>query len=406
MKTPWAQARNILAVQLGSLGEVLMTSPALWAIKQSAAGVRLTLLSSHVSAPVARLLEAVDDCIPCTAPYTDHAASASRVDRALVQRLTRGRFDAAIIFTASAQSAWPAALTCRRAGIPLRLAYAREDPYGLLTDWLHDTGHLETGTRHEVLRQLELVQQVGYATADDRMHLHYAPEDAWSMRELLAAAGGRLDKPYLVVQPGAQAQARRYPAQRYGLAADALGRRTGYQIVFTGSTADAGLVTEAGASMQYPFVNLAGRLDLGQLAALIAGAQAVLCNNTGPAHMAAALGTPLVVLYALTDPPHAPWRARSQVLSHDVPCRNCQQTTCPEKHHACLERIEVPTVVDAVLAMLETPPAVPLSSMGRMQHCPWDLPLQQAAADPPGGRDAPAQIASTSPVMGRTMPVM
>jgi ADP-heptose:LPS heptosyltransferase len=91
---------------------------------------------------------------------------------------------------------------------------------------------------------------------------------------------------------------------------------------------------------------------LGQLGAAIAHATVVVSNNSGPAHIAAALGTPLVDLYALTNPQHTPWKVRSEVLFHDVPCRFCYKSVCPQGHHACLEQLEPARVVEAVCRLL------------------------------------------------------
>jgi ADP-heptose:LPS heptosyltransferase len=78
-------------------------------------------------------------------------------------------------------------------------------------------------------------------------------------------------------------------------------------------------------------------------------------------HIAAAVGTPVAVLYALTHPQHTPWRVQSRVLNHDVPCRNCLGSVCPEKHHDCLERVDPVEVVGAALDLIRTLPGVPLS---------------------------------------------
>jgi len=109
---------------------------------------------------------------------------------------------------------------------------------------------------------------------------------------------------------------------------------------------------------------LAGVLTLGELSALIADAPVLLTNNTGPAHIAAAVGTPVVDLYALTNPQHTPWMVRSHVLSHDVPCRNCFRSVCPKLHHECLRGVRPEQVADAVLDLLTdtTVPWSPVSS--------------------------------------------
>jgi ADP-heptose:LPS heptosyltransferase len=79
----------------------------------------------------------------------------------------------------------------------------------------------------------------------------------------------------------------------------------------------------------------------------------LICNNSGPAHIAAALDTPVVVLYALTNPQHTPWQVASRVLNHDVPCRNCLRSVCPQGHHACLLRVEPEAVAHAALELFD-----------------------------------------------------
>jgi len=87
----------------------------------------------------------------------------------------------------------------------------------------------------------------------------------------------------------------------------------------------------------------------------------IVCNNSGPVHIAAAVGTPVTVLYALTNPQHTPWKATARVLNHDVPCRNCLTTVCPQRHHACLEGVAPDEVAHAALDLIRALPGVPLS---------------------------------------------
>jgi ADP-heptose:LPS heptosyltransferase len=83
-------------------------------------------------------------------------------------------------------------------------------------------------------------------------------------------------------------------------------------------------------------------------------ATVAVTNNTGPAHIAAAVGTPVVDLYALTHPQHTPWHVRSRVLFHDVPCRFCYRGTCRQGHHACLDGVAPGRVAEAVRELLDT----------------------------------------------------
>src|SRR5207253_5065384 len=109
------------------------------------------------------------------------------------------------------------------------------------------------------------------------------------------------------------------------------------------------LVEQVRALMKAPSYSLVGCLDLEELAALLASAPLLLSNNTGPVHVAAAVGTPVVDLYALTNPQHTPWAVPHRVLFHDVPCKFCFKSVCPERHHRCLTEVTPAEVVDAVL---------------------------------------------------------
>jgi lipopolysaccharide heptosyltransferase II len=274
----------------------------------------------------------------------------------LAATLAARRFDAAVVFTTYTQSALPAALLCWLAGIPLRLAHCRENPYHLLTDWVAEP-EPHTMVRHEVQRQLDLVRQVG---AGRPCHSMKPLALSFAVRAAdLAAVRGRLqdmgvdpDRPWLLLHPGASAASRRYPAGHWARALGLLGLRTGLPLVLTGSAAEARLVEEIRAGCGVATHSLAGQLSLGELGAALRLAAVALTNNSGPAHVAAAVGTPVVALYALTNPQHTPWHVRSRVLFQDVPCRFCFKSICPAGHHVCLAGVAPERVVEAVLELL------------------------------------------------------
>jgi ADP-heptose:LPS heptosyltransferase len=339
--TAWHAARNILVVRLDNLSDLLMATPAIQAIRQSSPQARITLLGSRSGAALARHAPAIDDVIPYDAPWARSSPHGDLTDRRVLTTLRRGHFDAAIIFSACTQSALPAALMCRLAGIPLRLAHSRENPYELVTDWVPDRDECREGMRHEVARQLDLVRAVGFHTANERLVFRYAANDVLNMRRKFIAAGGDLNRPYIVTHPGATAAPHRYPAEQLGVAADGIGRDTGCQVVYSGGHDEQALVACARAEMTGPSISLAGQLTLGELAALIAGAEVAVCNIGGPAHIAAAVETPVVVLDAWPQPQHTPWRAKAHVLKHDS-----QQSVQPDE------------VVEAALDLIEAPPPV------------------------------------------------
>jgi ADP-heptose:LPS heptosyltransferase len=332
----WHDVRNLLCVRLDSLGDVLMTTPALRALRETF-GCRLTLLTSPAGAALDGLLPEADEVLAWRAPWMKGTPAGD--DVAFLDKL-RG-FDAAAIFTVYSQSALPAAYLCQLAGIPRRLAHSRENPYHLLTDWVPDPEPGST-VRHEVRRQLDLVAAVGGRTDDERLSFR-VPALA---RERVAALA--LPSPLVVVHPGASAASRRYPPESYARALELLG----CEVVFTGDAAERDLVEGVRAIMGMRSRSLAGQLSLAELGALIEAADLVICNNTGPAHIAAAVGTPVVDLYALTNPQHTPWQVESRVLFHDVPCRNCYKSVCPTGGHECLRGVPPERVAAAARELL------------------------------------------------------
>jgi ADP-heptose:LPS heptosyltransferase len=334
----WQDVRRLLAVRVDNLGDILMTTPALAAAAESRPGIEITLLGSESATALRPHLPMVDDVIAARVPWVRHEGAASADDdMALVARLAERRFDAAVIFTVCTQSALPAATVCRLAGIPLRLAHVRENPYGLLTDWAPETDLDLAGSRHEVRRQLDLVASVGWRTSDERLRFSLRQQDIECVEKRVGPGAT------VVVHVGASAPSRRWPAERFGQAAERIARESGARIVFTGSTSEAPLIASAQSAMSRPGVSMAGRLSLGEL---------VLTNNSGPAHLAAALGTPVVDLYALTNPQHTPWQVPSRVLNHDVPCRNCLKSRCPAAHHLCLLGVPAGAAAEAALELL------------------------------------------------------
>lgn len=359
MTATWQQARRILCVRLDSLGDVLMCTPAMRALRQAVPGRTLTLLGSPSGAAALPFIPELEDAIAWSAPWTKCTTPATP---APIATLAARAFDAAVIFTTYTQSALPAALLCQLAGMPLRLAHCRENPYDLLTDWVPDP-EPATLVRHEVQRQLALVQRVGCRSADLGLSFAPRPADFAAARTRLSTAGIDADRPWILLHPGASAASRRYPAGHWALVLRLLAQELQLPLVLTGSAEEGELVDGIQFASAVPAVSLAGRLALGELGAALRLAAIVVTNNTGPAHMAAAVGTPVVDLYALTNPQHTPWNVRSRVLFHDVPCRFCYKSTCPEGHQACLDGVAPQRVVEAVRELLgatqPAPAAVP-----------------------------------------------
>lgn len=356
---PWQAARRILCVRLDSLGDVLMCTPAIRALRESLPGCHLTLLSSPSGAAAAPHIPELDAALAYRAPWMKHAEPASaQALQECAARLAAGRFDAAVIFTSYSQSPLPAAMLCQLADIPLRLASCRENPYQLLSHWVPERER-ERASRHEVQRQLDLVADVGCATSDTALSFAVAAADAARVHGMLEEHGVDPEAPYLVLHAGASAASRRYPVRHWLVLIGMLRRRFGYKIILTGELGDADALRPLTEGWRSPAHSLIGKLGLGELGALIRGSQLLITGNTGPAHIAAAVGTPLVDLYALTNPQHTPWRVAHRLLFHDVSCRNCLRSSCPQGHHACLDSLAPGTVLEAAAELLAAAPNRP-----------------------------------------------
>jgi ADP-heptose:LPS heptosyltransferase len=351
-RSAWQEARNVLCVRLDSLGEVLMCTPAMRAIKGAQPPRLLTLLSSPSGAAAARYIPELDGVIAYPAPWIDsNAAHGPLLDAGIITRLAARGFDAVVIFTSYSQTALPAALLCHLSGIPLRLAHSRENPYRLLSDWVAEP-EPEQLIRHEVQRQLDLVASVGWQTASTELSFKVPDAALAHVRRVLLSRGIGAHTPFIVLHAGAGAPSRRYPAALWSQVIQGLAARD-CTMVLTGAAHEMALTERIGRDSGVPVLSLAGQLDLGQLGAAIALAAVVVSNNAGPAHMAAAIGTPLVDLYALTTPQHTPWQVEHRVLFHDVPCRFCYKSLCPEGHHACLAKVAPERVVQAAISLFE-----------------------------------------------------
>ena len=348
----WRDVDKVLCVRLDSLGDVLMCTPAMRAIKQSRPGRKLSLLTSASGAAAAPYIPELDAVLEYPAPWIKGSpVNAAERGAAMIALLAAHHFDAAVIFTSYSQSALPAALMCHLAGIPARLAHCRENPHQVLSDWVPEP-EPEQLVRHEVQRQLDLVASVDWHASCSRLSFSVPAPVLRHVQAHLAQHGIGAGQPFILLHPGASAPSRRYPAPLWAKVVGELAQRTAWPLVLTGEAPEAALIEDIRTASGVAVLSLAGQLDLGQLGAAIKLASVVVSSNTGPAHMAAAIGTPLVNLYALTNPQHTPWQVDSRLLFHDMPCKFCYKSACPQGTNDCLAQIAPQRVVEAVRSLM------------------------------------------------------
>lgn len=328
----WSRVRRLLVVRPGHLGDVVLTGPALRAIKAHCPDIHLTLLTSPGGAPAAALLPWVDEVRTHRALWQDlgEPAQGSAHERALIEDLRAGAHDAALILTSFSQSPHPAALACALAGIPVRIGASREHGQTLTF-----TMPAAPDPLHQVERNLRLVEAVGVPVTDRRLELRVPDAARAAVHELLAAAD--LTGPYVVLSPFASARARTFEPARFVLAARLLSEQTGLKIALCGRESDRARAQPLAAVLGAHGLNLVGATDLPAFAALLAGARLLLTNNSAALHLADALAVPQLVMYAGTDL-ESQWAPRVSphlLLRRETPCSPCHRLECPY-HHECL----------------------------------------------------------------------
>jgi ADP-heptose:LPS heptosyltransferase len=352
----WQSVRQLLVIRLDNLGDVLVTTPAIHAIKASLPSVNLTLLTSPIGAQVARLNPDVDDVIVYEAPWMDpwhRLPQNSKREQQMIAMIKERQFDGAIIFTSYHQSSLPAAYLCYLADIPLRLAAAIDGPGSLLT-----TRHKHPERMmHEVEQGLDLVNAIGLTTNNLDLVLKVPIMARENIYEFLNVQNVNLHRPLLVIHPGCSMPARTYPWDMYARVIDLLVERLDATIVVTGARDERPLVEQVLGKVQEhnrkAIFACAGILPFPEFCALIEAADLVITNNTGPMHISAAVKTPVVALFALTNPPEqwGPWHVPHRQLYHDVSCRICYNRICPYNHE-CLCLVTPEMVVGVATELL------------------------------------------------------
>ncbi|MCS3796855.1 glycosyltransferase family 9 protein [Niastella sp. OAS944] len=312
----WNNCKKILCIRADNMGDLVMTTPALKALKETFL-CHITVLTSTMAQHITGFIPVIDETIICDLPWVKaNAATTGAGLMELANELRSYNFDAAIIFTVYSQSALPAAMLAMLAGIPKRLAYCRENPYDLLTHWLPDKEPY-TFVQHQVQRDLNLVAVTGANTQDESLLVTVNENDRYSTHHKLRQSGIEPGRDYILFHPGVSEEKRKYPVERW-IELGKLVANTGLPILLTGTAKESGLTGPIATGIGDNAVDMAGRLTTGEFIALTDGAAGIVSVNTATIHIAAARQTPVIVLYALTNPQHTPWKVNGKIFPYNV----------------------------------------------------------------------------------------
>ncbi|MFR9802279.1 glycosyltransferase family 9 protein [Pseudonocardia sp. RS010] len=325
--------RDVLVARLDGAGDVLLAGPAVRAVARAA---RVTLLVGPAGEEAARLLPGVAQVRVWACPWV--LGDPPPVRRTEIDELADALagVDEAVVLTSFHQSPLPLALVLRMAGVD-RIAGASVDYPGALLDVRLRPGETLDEDQPEPERMLAIADAAGYPLPPDddgRLHVRLPTP----LPEPVAD---------VVVHPGAAVDARRWPA-RHAAEAVRLLAAEGWRVAVTGGPGERELTAAVAGDHA---LDLGGRTSMTELAGVVAGASAVVVGNTAAAHLAAAVGTPVVSLFAPVVPAvrWRPYRVPQVLLGdQDAPCRDTRARECPVAGHPCLASVRPDEVVAAV----------------------------------------------------------
>lgn len=328
--------RSILVIRLYFIGDVLLSTPVLEALKRRFPAASLSVLVKRRALDVLLGNPWVDEILLYDEPRRGRFA--------LDMELRSRRFDLAVDLTGDLRSSW--LLFVSEPAFRVGFNHAR-------CGFLLDRRIPYRAERHVVDHLLGSVADVG-ATLESPEPAVFPGEEAASTALCLLDDVGLGDSPYLLLSPGANWSYRRWPSERFGALAERAAERHGLRSIVVGSHNDARLVEELVARSGGSAVGVAGRTSIRELAALASRARAFVGNDSGPMHIAAAAGCPVVALFGPNTPTlFGPRGAPSRVLWPETACSPCDQKRCVRPLDPCMQSISVEDVADALSALLE-----------------------------------------------------
>ena len=338
-------AERLLVRGLNWIGDAVMSLPTLRNVRDSVPGAYITVFAPGWSAGLYRACPAVDEVIE-TPP------KGLLSEFGLSRRISGGKYDGALILPNSFRSALGPAL----AGVPNRWGYRTDRRSMLLSRAVRLPERAKQ--EHTVLYYRELLEAAGIAWTGERFDIELSEETRSRAEEIVRQRGAQPDSKRIGISPGAAwGPSKRWPADRFAEAARQLIESAGSEALVFGSPADAELAGGIAGTAGAGAVDLSGAFEeLAHLAATIASCGVLITNDSGPMHLAAALGVPVVAIFGPTDEiKTGPWDSGggSAVIARAPHCRPCYNPECTEPGHPCMEEIEVEEVVAAARGLLE-----------------------------------------------------
>lgn len=319
----YKNVKKIILISLSCIGDVLLTTPVMKALKENFPDAELTVVAGPTAISLLECHELVDRAIP----YFNKGVHKGAVGGAkIVLELRENKYDLAV--------------DLRNSMIP----YVLRKRYKITAHHVHLKNRDEM-KRHAIDRHLDVIEMAGIPAVTHEMSVT-VPEPAETKIAALLEKKGLSDAPLIAVYPGAGSPYKLYPVEKFIQVVRMLKEDNGNNFVVVGSEADRPVGDALAAEFDSGVVSLAGEFGLVELAALLKRSRLMISNDSGPMHLGVAVGTPVVAIFGPTNADrYGPRGEKHRIVRHTEPCNPCKEPTCGQA--SCIEKIPPESIAEA-----------------------------------------------------------
>jgi predicted lipopolysaccharide heptosyltransferase III len=339
--------RNILIIKLRYIGDVLLATPTVRAIKAARQDFRITMMVNRGTEDVLSGNQDLDEIM-----VLDKGSLASQWQ--LIAGLRRRRFDTVIDLTDGDRSAFLSWIS----GAPVRIGF--NDEHRWRGRYYTQEVQPVPGIQHRIDRDLEALKSMGIKVGSKDLQLWLTSEEIDSADQLLKQLGVQRSQSIAILQPGARYWFKAWPPERFAALADRLADEYHCQVLIGGSRQEEELAQGICQAAKNQPISLAGQVTLKQFAGIVKRARLFIGNDSGAMHIASAIGTPVVALFGPSNPEEwGPRGSRVEVIYKGLDCRRCYHPTCERGEESCMRQIAVEDVFVAASRLMRELGVVP-----------------------------------------------
>jgi lipopolysaccharide heptosyltransferase II len=340
--------KRILVARTDRIGDVLLSTPVLEALRKNYPSAYIAMMVSPYAKDIIEGNPYLDEVII----YDKDARHKSWFNSMkFSRRLAKKKFDLGLILHPTNR----VHLVTFFAGIPKRIGYDRKSGF-LLTERIKHTK--QHGEKHELEYNLDLLRHIGIEPKDKKLYMPIRPDSEKWAEDLFRREGVKDSDKLLAIHPGASCPSKVWPQERFAEVAVALAKKHGFKILVVAGPKDVSLADSVAGRIKPAAINLAGRTSVSQLASVLKRCRLFISNDSGPVHLASAVGTPVISIFGRNQKGLSPKRwgpvgERDKILHKEVGCIECLAHNC-QKQFACLKAISVEDVVKVAEQVIGT----------------------------------------------------